>query len=67
MTTSPWAPGKGRPRPTSAAPLAPGGSAAWMDRAACASADPEIFFPATGESDATAMQYCANCPVRDVA
>jgi hypothetical protein len=66
MNTSPKAPGKGRPRPSSAVLLAPTASAAaWLDQAACATADPEIFFPASGEPDAAAKQYCASCPVRD--
>jgi WhiB family transcriptional regulator, redox-sensing transcriptional regulator len=43
----------------------------WRERAACADADPEVFFP-VGEQgspgyDAAvreAMRYCARCPVR---
>src|SRR4051794_22632321 len=66
MNTSPRAAGKGRPRPASAVLLVPTASTvAWLDQAACAAADPEIFFPASGEPDAGAKQYCASCPVRD--
>jgi WhiB family redox-sensing transcriptional regulator len=34
-------------------------------QAACATADPEIFFTAGAESDAAAKQYCTACPVRN--
>jgi WhiB family transcriptional regulator, redox-sensing transcriptional regulator len=37
----------------------------WIDRAACVTADPAIFFPEGHESDAEAKQVCAGCPVRD--
>jgi WhiB family transcriptional regulator, redox-sensing transcriptional regulator len=43
-------------------------AAAWMDLAACASADPELFFPvsSTGpgsEQIRRAKQICRSCPV----
>jgi WhiB family redox-sensing transcriptional regulator len=37
----------------------------WIEDAACAAADPEIFFTAGSESEAKAKKYCAICPVRD--
>lgn len=37
---------------------------AWMDSAPCASADPEAFFPAHGESSTTARRVCAGCPLQ---
>jgi WhiB family redox-sensing transcriptional regulator len=37
----------------------------WIEDAACADADPEIFFTAGLEPDAEAKKYCAFCPVRD--
>jgi WhiB family redox-sensing transcriptional regulator len=37
----------------------------WIDSAACASADPAIFFPGGDQSDTEAKQCCASCPVRD--
>ncbi len=37
---------------------------AWQDRAACSGVDPELFFPAKGESLAPAKAICAGCPVR---
>lgn len=39
----------------------------WRARAACAKADPDLFFPEPGtpaEQIAEAKQYCAACPVR---
>jgi WhiB family transcriptional regulator, redox-sensing transcriptional regulator len=36
----------------------------WVQQAACAGANPETFFPASGERDATAKAMCASCPVR---
>lgn len=36
----------------------------WIDRAACAGVDPELFFPDRGESTAPAKAVCAGCPVR---
>jgi WhiB family redox-sensing transcriptional regulator len=36
----------------------------WILRAACAKADPEIFFPASDGCDAEAKALCASCPVR---
>ncbi|WP_166503527.1 WhiB family transcriptional regulator [Modestobacter italicus] len=35
----------------------------WQDRALCAQIDPEVFFPARGESTRTAKDVCAACPV----
>ncbi len=67
MDTHSTATGKTPRQPTPTVPLAAAASvaASWVDRAACAAADPEIFFPVSGESDAAAKQYCASCPVRD--
>jgi WhiB family redox-sensing transcriptional regulator len=45
-----------------AAPVSIG---SWAGRAACATADPETFFPVGNEQDAAAKQYCARCPVCD--
>jgi len=36
----------------------------WRQRAACLSADPDLFFPDRGESAEPARQVCAQCPVR---
>ncbi len=36
----------------------------WVLGAACAVADPEIFFPATGKTDVKAKAVCARCRVR---
>ncbi|QDF16960.1 WhiB family transcription factor [Microbacterium phage YellowPanda] len=38
----------------------------WMDTAACAYSDPEIFFPTTKDMVSTqkAKKICADCPVR---
>jgi WhiB family redox-sensing transcriptional regulator len=37
----------------------------WMRDAACASVDPELFFPADGRHPATeAKRVCASCPVQ---
>jgi WhiB family transcriptional regulator, redox-sensing transcriptional regulator len=53
-------------RGTRTARVAPALSIArWIDRAACLTADPAIFFPERHESDAEAKQYCAGCPVRE--
>lgn len=38
---------------------------AWQADAACAGADPGLFFPEQGESAAPACAICAGCPVRD--
>jgi WhiB family redox-sensing transcriptional regulator len=35
----------------------------WAEWAACAGADPEIFFPARGHSTRAAQLICAGCPV----
>lgn len=35
----------------------------WRSRAACMRADPEIFFPEQGRSDAAAKAVCRTCPV----
>jgi hypothetical protein len=39
---------------------------AWHRRAACASADPDLFFPPQGDrwTVLNAKQVCAGCPVR---
>lgn len=36
----------------------------WAERAACADANPDIFFPSRGESSAKAMELCRGCEVR---
>lgn len=36
----------------------------WMDDAACRAADPDVFFPGTGESPDAAVQVCNRCPVQ---
>ena len=38
--------------------------AGWRYRAACRSADLEVFFPGRGEPAEPARQICAGCPVR---
>ena len=35
----------------------------WHARAACRTADPELFFPTRGERQTEALKYCAICPV----
>lgn len=35
----------------------------WMDEAACAQTDPELFFPEKGASAKLAKKICAGCPV----
>lgn len=35
----------------------------WMAQAACADADPELFFPEKGRSPKPAKLLCATCPV----
>lgn len=37
---------------------------AWLDGALCAQTDPELWFPASGESSAPAKRVCSVCPVR---
>jgi hypothetical protein len=46
----------GWPRAAAAAPLPPG--------AACAGADPDLFFPSDEESGAKAKAICRRCPIR---
>lgn len=38
----------------------------WMDHAACAGAEPTLFFPdnASPQAAARALEICGNCPVR---
>jgi WhiB family redox-sensing transcriptional regulator len=36
----------------------------WRDRALCAQADPDLWFPEPGESPRTAKLICGWCPVR---
>lgn len=67
MNQPPTAPPKAtirrEPRAARVAPTL--STARWIDRAACLTADPAIFFPERHESDAEAKQYRASCPVRD--
>jgi WhiB family transcriptional regulator, redox-sensing transcriptional regulator len=35
----------------------------WVERAVCASTDPEIFFPPKGDPGTQARQVCGRCPV----
>lgn len=37
---------------------------AWVESAACASTDPELFFPEKGGSAVDAKRVCHSCPVR---
>jgi WhiB family redox-sensing transcriptional regulator len=37
----------------------------WVEQAACASTDPEIFFPARDDPGTQARQVCGRCPVSD--
>jgi WhiB family redox-sensing transcriptional regulator len=36
----------------------------WVNAAACAETDPELFFPLNGETAAVARRICRGCPVR---
>jgi WhiB family transcriptional regulator, redox-sensing transcriptional regulator len=36
----------------------------WARQAACTGADPEIFFPETGQHAGQALAICRDCPVR---
>lgn len=38
---------------------------AWQRDAACLGVDPDLFYPARGESTAEARAVCGECPVRD--
>lgn len=38
---------------------------AGFDQAACAGADPDLFFPERGESLREAREVCRSCPVRE--
>lgn len=40
-----------------------GGKYDWHDDAACATADPDLFFPTSGVAVLEAKLYCAVCPV----
>jgi len=59
-------PGEGIPRPLATAIPSTTSAAMgeWVRQAACAGANPETFFPASGEGDVTAKAMCAGCPVR---
>ena len=65
MNKHPTAPSKPPGRQTRTISNAPAAAVGlWIARAACATADPEIFFPVGQESDTAAKEYCARCPVR---
>jgi WhiB family transcriptional regulator, redox-sensing transcriptional regulator len=36
----------------------------WRDGALCTQTDPEVFFPARGQSSATAKAICRRCEVK---
>jgi WhiB family redox-sensing transcriptional regulator len=36
----------------------------WADSALCAQTDPDLWFPAKGESSVHAKRICMRCPVR---
>lgn len=38
---------------------------AWQHQAACNNVDPDLFFPARGDSTREAKQVCRGCVVRD--
>lgn len=44
--------------------LAPTWPRRWQDDGLCAQADPDLWFPERGASNATAMRICQACPVR---
>lgn len=35
----------------------------WMQNAACAGVDPELWFPATGQDSRPAKRICRTCPI----
>jgi len=37
---------------------------AWWSEAACLGADPELFFPESGNNSRNAQRICATCPVQ---
>ena len=43
----------------------PSAAESWMEDAACATTDPDIFFPDVRQSAAPARKVCAGCPVID--
>ena len=49
----------------SGATVAPTTSGAWQDLAACADADPDLFFAADEAAQNEALTWCARCPVRE--
>jgi WhiB family redox-sensing transcriptional regulator len=40
------------------------GNEPWMEEAACANSDPDLFFPERGDSVVEAKAVCRGCPVR---
>jgi len=38
----------------------------WQSLAACAGADPDLFFPDRGEAAFAAKRVCAGCPAREL-
>ncbi len=53
-------------RRDTATPTAPATPGRWADRALCAQADPDAWFPGNGQRAlaATATRICGHCPVR---
>lgn len=40
-------------------------SSRWITEARCLDADPDVFFPESGEPTSTALAICETCPVRE--
>lgn len=40
-------------------------AAPWKNQAACADADPDLFFPVRGDDTGPAKRICYRCPVKD--
>ncbi len=55
---------RGIPRVSPLPGLARARPPAWAERALCAQADPDLWFPDRGDSARPAQKVCARCPVR---